>query len=142
MTRSPFRSSEDGFTLVELLVVILILGIVAAIAVPAFLNQRTKSQDAETKVYLVATQKALEIWHTEHDSYEGADVAALARIEPALLRLRNPDLSVEENTFSVSADSAATAGGKRFTLARVSRSEISRTCENPGKGACPGDGSW
>lgn len=46
MEKIKIRSHEDGFTLIEILVVILIVGILAAIAVPVFLNQRNKALDA------------------------------------------------------------------------------------------------
>ena len=46
---SKSTRSEDGFTLVELLVVILVIGVLTAIAVPVFLNQRNKAAEASVK---------------------------------------------------------------------------------------------
>lgn len=46
MLRIHLRDKEQGFTLVEILVVIIVIGILAAIAIPLFMNQRKKANDA------------------------------------------------------------------------------------------------
>ena len=57
---------EAGFTLIELLVVMLILGILAAIAIPAFFNQREKANDAQAKAMARTAETAMETYSTEH----------------------------------------------------------------------------
>ena len=76
---------EAGFTLIELLVVMLILGILAAIAIPAFFNQKNKANDAQSKAYAKTAQTAMETFATDHNgSYAGADEADLIAIEETL----------------------------------------------------------
>src|SRR5262245_34484833 len=79
------EKSEAGFTLIELLVVMLILGILAAIAIPAFFNQREKATDAQAKSAARTAETAMETYATESGgSYVGANPEILHGIEPTL----------------------------------------------------------
>ena len=73
---------ESGFTLVELLVVMLILGILIAAAVPTFFSQKQKANDADSKAMAHTAETAIETYAIDHrGSYVGADLAALQSVE-------------------------------------------------------------
>lgn len=58
--------NEDGFTMVEILVVIIIIGILAAIAVPIYLNQRKAAYDSALKQDLRNTGMVATTYFKDH----------------------------------------------------------------------------
>ena len=134
--------SESGFTLVELLVVMLILGLLAAIAVPAFFNQRDKANDAKAKTTAKTTQTAIETYATDHNgSYVGADVAALQVIEPTIPATGVALSNIAQNTYTITV--TATNTGHTFSIDRAAGGAVTYPCTTAGSGGCPsGGGGW
>ncbi len=84
------RYEEHGFTLVELLVVLVVIAVLLAIAVPAYLGYRQRAADHAAKANLRAAMPAAEAYYAEHETYVAMDHAALALIDGGV----SPSLAV------------------------------------------------
>ncbi|MBI5555872.1 MAG: prepilin-type N-terminal cleavage/methylation domain-containing protein, partial [Elusimicrobia bacterium] len=62
-----FFRSKKGFTLVELMIVVAIIGILAGIAIPRYMNFVRRSREGATKGNLGAIRSALNIYYTDQE---------------------------------------------------------------------------
>jgi type IV pilus assembly protein PilA len=84
-TRRAHSRKDEGFTLIELMVVVLIIAILLAIAIPTFLGAQDKAKDRSSQSSLRNTlTAAVTIYSDSIDGYTSADAAALLAVEPSL----------------------------------------------------------
>ena len=73
---------ERGFTLIELMIVVAIIGILAAIAIPNFIKFQAKSKQSEAKTNLKAIFTAEKSYYGERDAYNNTFAAACCAFSP------------------------------------------------------------
>ena len=131
---------QRGFSLIEILVVILIIGVLAAIALPAFVGQRSKGEDSSAKSAARNLVSAIESFYATNKTYVGAasddDVQKSGVFGTGV---GEADIASSSATgFRIIGRSAS---GNRFTITKAG-STVTRTCTTTNTGACPSGGTW
>ena len=143
--RNDNTQREDGFTLIEMLVVCLIIAALAAIALPVFLSQQAKAQDADAKSnarnlvsHIEACQASTEDY-TQCDSVAELGTTGLPLVDGA--PTADATVGVAASTrisFVVTAQSRHNSA--TYSISRTAGGAIQRTCAGGGGGCL--NGAW
>jgi type IV pilus assembly protein PilA len=104
---------EDGFTLIELMVVVLIIAILIAIAIPTFLGARERAQERAAQSSVRNAFTAAKTLFTDSESYTPLTNAVLEGVEPSLDYFGGVDVS--DAAALVAVDPAETVSPNNIT---------------------------
>ena len=123
---------EGGFAGLEALVVVGILGVALAVAVPSFLGFRSGSADGKTKASLRAAMPAADAYFADHRTYKGLDSTDLIRIDPRV-SLTVAVTSAKKRSYCLTEN----VGGKTWSVRGPNPELVSDSSET--KGGFEGD---
>jgi general secretion pathway protein G len=76
------ESSESGFTLIELMVVVVIIGILAGLIVPRIMGSDDKAREAKAKMQIESIETALKLYKLDNGAYPTTEQGLKALVEP------------------------------------------------------------
>ena len=75
------KNTQAGFTLIELMVVIVILGLLAGVIIPRFMGETDKAKVATTKMQIASLESALKMYKLDNGSYPSTEQGLQALVE-------------------------------------------------------------
>ncbi|NLY58257.1 MAG: type IV pilin protein [Gammaproteobacteria bacterium] len=123
--------AQAGFTLIEMLLVVVLIGILAAIALPSYQEHVRQARRTEVTAVLLETAQLLERHYARHGSYLGASaLAGQSPLSGAAVYLIVPSLAEQSFTLTATAVPGGIMAGDAcaaYTLNQVNQ----RTPDDP-----------
>ena len=105
------RRNEDAFTLVELIVVVVIIGILSGIAIPSFQNASVKARQKEAAVLINSYMKAVQSYYMEFGTYPRGAYSISEYVSVNACRVPDPSRCKNMSTYTPSGNSWFTPSG-------------------------------
>ena len=113
---SKMTKKQEGFTLIELMIVIAIIGILAAIAIPQFSAYRTRSYNSAASADLRNAATAQEAYYVDEQTYVAAPQTNLIGTTYGFWTSENVSVDGSADASGYSMTSFHSSGNKTFTL--------------------------
>lgn len=146
------KQMQKGFTLIELMIVVAIIGILAAIAIPQYGNYISRSRAAGSAAELDSVRTGIALCFQDTGTYTGCNGGALGVPNPLVTKNVTTVTSVTNGVISVTTGATTTAGVNLTTIdtpatpastdAVIKWTNTGTSCDSirgfkPGAGDCP-----